>query len=448
MWLLLALLNLAPADARPAVAGADLSAAFADVVAAVGATTVHIEVEKARPWSKGLTQLFVERGLPLPPSKGETSRSSGSGVLVREDGLLLTNHHVVGGAVRIAVTLRDGRRYAGELLGSDPRTDVAVVRIGGGQGGFPAARLGPPEGPRVGSWVLTIGHPYEFNFTVSAGIVSAVGRRNLVADEITDYIQTDVVAHPGSSGGPLFDLNGRLVGLTTAIYAPKGGAPPPGISFAIPAALAARVADQLLQQGRVERATIGLFVEDAPPGAEGAVGGARVRQVSLGGPAATAGLLPGDVLREAGGQPVAGARDLRALVLTAAPGAPLALSYDRAGERKTVELRLGAASAPPAGLSPRPAGALVLGGMVVTAQAPDLAASHGIEAAPGALLVTEVSAGSPAAQAGILPGDVLVKAAERPLPDLAALMAIAEERRVLPLRISRGGGELLAVMVR
>lgn len=447
MWLLLALLCAAPAQARPAASGPALSEAFADVVAAVGASTVHIEVEKARPWSKGLTQLFVERGLPLPPPKGETSRSSGSGVLVREDGLLLTNHHVVGGAVRIAVTLRDGRRFAGELLGSDPRTDVAVVRIGGGQGRFAAARLGPPEGPRVGSWVLTIGHPYEFNFTVSAGIVSAVGRRNLVADEITDYIQTDVVAHPGSSGGPLFDLNGRLVGLTTAIYAPKGGAPPPGISFAIPAALATRVAEQLLQQGRVERATIGLFVEDALPD-EGGLGGARVRQVSLGGPAAAAGLRPGDVLREANGQPVSGARDLRALVLTQAPGAALALAYDRGVERKTAELRLAAASAPPPGLSPSPPGAVELGGMVVMAHALDLAASHGIEAAPGALLVTAVAAGSPAAQAGILPGDVLLKAAERPLPDLAALMALSEERRVLPLRISRGGGELLAVMVR
>ncbi|MEC7948437.1 MAG: trypsin-like peptidase domain-containing protein, partial [Myxococcota bacterium] len=197
-----------------------LGTAFADLAERVGPATVHIQASKSRGLSPGLSQVLRDYRLPLPePAGPKMGRSTGSGVLLTPDGHVLTNHHVVAGGTDIVVTLQDKRRFPATLLGSDPRTDVAVLHIESDEE-FVHGTLGDSDDVRVGEWVVAIGHPFEFSFTVTAGIVRARGRRNLNPAEISDFIQTDAAVNPGSSGGPLFNLDGEVIGINTAIFNP------------------------------------------------------------------------------------------------------------------------------------------------------------------------------------------------------------------------------------
>ncbi|MEY4863091.1 MAG: hypothetical protein RLZ51_1186, partial [Pseudomonadota bacterium] len=267
---------------------------------------------------------------------GEVQRGVGSGFLISADGLLLTNHHVVEGADEIYVTLTDKREVRGRLIGSDRRTDVALVKIEGN--GFPSLKIGDPARLRVGEWVLAIGSPFGLENTVTAGIVSAKGRDT---GDYLPFIQTDVAVNPGNSGGPLINMRGEVVGINSQIYSRTGGFM--GISFAIPIDEAMRVADQLKSNGRVTRGRIGVGIAEvtkdvAEPLGLSRAAGALVRSVEAAGPAEKAGLEVGDIILRFDGKPIDRSSDLPRLVGNTRPGSRVALQVWRKGAQREINV--------------------------------------------------------------------------------------------------------------
>jgi Do/DeqQ family serine protease len=285
----------------------------------------------------------VPENAPMP---GRRALAAGSGVIIdAAKGLVVTNHHVVRDAEAITVTLKDGRLLKAQLVGSDPGTEVAVLRIGAG--GLTSIPLGDSDNLRVGDVVLAIGNPFGVGQTVTSGIVSALGRSGLKADNYEDFIQTDAPINPGNSGGALVNSKGELVGINTAIIAPTGGNV--GIGFAIPSNIVKIVAAQLERFGRVRRGRIGADVSTVTPDIADAGGlaqarGAIVTSVEKSSPAERAGLAAGDVIIEVDGRPVLSASDVRNRIGLRESGSKVTLSYLRRGQRNTVTLETAAVS--------------------------------------------------------------------------------------------------------
>ena len=445
-----------PAPSAPGQPGLDpletaraLGTAFADLVERVAPATVHIQATKSRGISPGLSQVLRDYRLPLPePGGPKMGRSTGSGVLLTPDGHILTNHHVVAGGTDIVVTLQDKRRFPATLLGSDPRTDVAVLHIESDEE-FTHATLGDSDGVRVGEWVVAIGHPFEFSFTVTAGIVSARGRRNLNPAEISDFIQTDAAVNPGSSGGPLFNLDGEVIGINTAIFNPGPQASHAGISLAIPANMARRIVDELRQTGRVARAAIGASSRDRPATTDNPRPGAEVTRVLADSPAESAGLRRGDVIIAVDGEPVAGSEDLRGMVLTRAIGAETRLDIERGSEVRTLTIRTRDnrdLAAPDLGV---PLDASEWGGMVLAPFTPARAARLGVVPPEGEgprVLVLGVAPASPGAAAGLGPGDILLEAAAEAVATVDDVLRATAGRRATTVRFWREGGDAIAAL--
>ena len=279
---------------------------------------------------------FFGRGLRMPQEERRTSL--GSGVIVGADGLVVTNNHVIQNAREIAVTLSDRRRLRGTLVGTDPVTDIALVRIPGGR--LPALRWGDSSKAAVGEYVVAIGNPFRLNQTVTMGIISAIGRSNVGIVDYEDFIQTDAAINPGNSGGALVNVRGELIGINTAIYSETGGYQ--GIGFAVPANLARNVVEQLAESGRVVRGWVGITritdvtpenaEEVGAPSAEGVV----VLEMLRGSPADRAGLQPGDIVIAVDGHPVVEATHFRNELAAAKVGADLRLTVLRNGRRTEV----------------------------------------------------------------------------------------------------------------
>ena len=335
-----------------------LSGAFRAASSGARASVVHVRVvSSAR--TASVQQVPPElRGTPFEDmfrGRGQAPRAgAGSGFIISEDGYILTNNHVVEGADRVMVVLGDRREYEARVVGGDPNTDVAVVKVEAT--GLPVARLGDADQMEVGDWVLALGYPMDLGHTVTAGIVSAKGRsigifgRNGAEAPIEHFIQTDAAINPGNSGGPLVDLNGRVVGVNSAIASPTGLYS--GYGFAVPINLARRVAEDLIRDGRVNRPMIGVEIRDATqadaevfrlPSAEGAVVTAEPR-----GPAARAGLRMGDVIVAIDGTAVRGSGELMDQVMRKRPGERVSLDVVRYGERRRAEVRLEQFAAPQA----------------------------------------------------------------------------------------------------
>jgi serine protease Do len=269
----------------------------------------------------------------------EVPRGVGSGFIISGDGFVLTNHHVVDGADEIYVTLTDKREIKAKLIGSDRRTDVAVVKIEGS--GFPTLKFGDVNKLRVGEWVVAIGSPFGLENTVTAGIVSAKGRDT---GDFLPFIQTDVAVNPGNSGGPLLNMNGEVVGINSQIYSRTGGFQ--GISFAIPIDEAQRVAEQLRSGGRVVRGRIGVGIAEVTKDVAEPLGlpraaGALVRNVEASGPADKAGVEVGDIIQKFDGKPIEKSTDLPRLVGSTKPGTKSALSVWRKGAVKEIAVTVG-----------------------------------------------------------------------------------------------------------
>jgi serine protease Do len=407
----------APA-AQPALApSARGSVDFSDIVERYGPAVVNVSVtgrasrgsRGAEPAPDDALREFLRRfgppGAQQAP-RGDTPavRGLGSGFIVSADGLILTNAHVVEGAEEIVVRLTDRREFRAKLVGADPQTDVAVLRIEARN--LPTVRLGDPSRVKVGEPVLAIGSPYGFENTVTAGIVSAKSR-SLPDDTYVPFLQTDVAVNPGNSGGPLFDARGEVIGINSQIYSRTGGFQ--GLSFAIPIDVATRVQGQLVTTGRVERGRFGVSIQELDQSLARAFGmdtprGALVTGVEPGSPGAAAGLRTGDVIVALDGRPIDRSAELPARVAEMKPGQRVSIEVLRERSSKTLSIIVGTftpekvavvGDAQPPG-APQPAARL---GLAVR----ELRAGEGSPGQPAGLLVE--AAGGPAAQAGIRPGD-------------------------------------------
>jgi serine protease Do len=345
------------------------------------------------------------RGLPFQAPPQEPVRGEGSGFIIRPDGLILTNAHVVEGASRITVQLTDRREYPGKVIGEDKVSDVAVVKIAAND--LPTVNLGNSNTLQVGQWVLAIGAPFGFENSATAGIVSAKGR-TLQDSGYVPFIQTDVPINPGNSGGPLFDMQGKVIGINSQIYSRTGGYM--GVSFSIPINVAMQVAHQLMTTGHVSRGKLGVVIQAVDQGLADSFGlpepeGALVSTVEPGGPAARAGVQPGDVILALNGKTIETENQLPVMVASLMPGTTVHLTVWRDHARRDLTLKLGSMgneAVASAAQQQNQGGSLGLAVRPLTADEQRQAHTH------GGLLVEGVS--GPAEDAGIQPGDIVLAA--------------------------------------
>ena len=368
-------------------------------------------------------------------------RGLGSGFIVSPDGVILTNAHVVKGAKEVTVKLTDRREYHAKVLGSDPATDIAVLKIDAKN--LPVVPLGTANNLKVGEWVLAIGSPYGFDNTVTAGVVSAKGR-SLPDDSNVPFIQTDVAVNPGNSGGPLFNVRGQVVGINSQIYSQTGGFQ--GLSFAIPIDVAVRIKDEIVKTGKASHALLGVTVQDVNQGFADSFQlaspeGALVANVEPGTPAAAAGLKSGDVIRKLNGQAIVGSGDLPAMIGTALPGDKVTLEVWRDGKMINLDAQLGdAAKKVLAATSGKggPGSAKVRLGLTLRPLQPEEKREAGV----GAGLLIENADGA-AGNAGVQAGDVLLMVNGKPVSSTADVRdVVARSAKSVALLIQRGADKI------
>lgn len=363
----------------------------------------------------------------------------GSGFIVSSDGIILTNAHVVRDAKEVTVKLTDRREFRAKVLGADPKTDIAVLRIDAKN--LPVVALGKTSDLKVGEWVLAIGSPFGFENTVTAGVVSAKGR-SLPDDSAVPFIQTDVPINPGNSGGPLFNTRGEVVGINSQIYSRSGGYQ--GLSFAIPIDVAAKIKNQIVATGKVEHARLGVAVQEVNQAFADSFKldkpeRALVSTVEKGSPAEKAGLQSGDVIRKVNGQPIVSSGDLPALIGLATPGDTVKLDIWRQGSSKELTARLANAddkSVQVASKKDAPNQGKL--GLALRPLQPDEKQEAGIDSG---LLVQQAT--GPAALAGVQSGDVLISINGVPMKNLDQVRAaVAKSDKSVALLIQRGDSKI------
>ena len=378
----------------------------------------------------------------------------GSGVIVSADGYILTNNHVVDGADKVQVTLADKRVLTARVVGTDKKTDVAVIKVDASD--LPALTFADSAGVQVGDRVLAVGNPFGLGETVTTGIVSGLGR-TMPDDEATfnyqDYIQTDAAINPGNSGGALVDMQGRLIGINTAIFSRDGGFQ--GIGFAIPSNLARSIMDSLVRTGHVVRGYLGVTIQDLSPDVADqfhlkATRGAIVTDISPDGPAAKAGLKGDDVILDFNGKPVADSRSLGFAVAATEPGAEAQVRLLRDGKEETVTVKVGEQPGDQQLASANSGGGdnSVLNGVEVTDLDAAARNEFDVPARVHGALVTDVDANSASAEAGLTAGDVIMEINHQPVrsaDDAVKLTDHAKSRKTLLKLWSRGGIHFLVV---
>jgi serine protease Do len=376
-----------------------------------------------------------QRGNGRGAPQDAPSRGQGSGFIVSNDGIILTNAHVVKDAKEVTVKLTDRREFRAKVLGADPKTDVAVLRIEAKN--LPVVSIGKTSDLRVGEWVLAIGSPFGFENTVTAGVVSAKGR-SLPDDSAVPFIQTDVAVNPGNSGGPLFNSKGEVVGINSQIYSRSGGYQ--GVSFAIPIDLANRIKDQIVATGKVEHARLGVSVQEVNQSFADSFKldkpeGALVSNVEKGSPADKAGLQSGDVIRKVNGKAIVSSGDLPAVIVMATPGDSITLDIWRQGAAKQLSAKLANAnekSAEVAGTGEAPGQGKL--GLALRPLQPEEQQQAGINSG----LVVQQASG-PAAQAGVQSGDVLISINGVAMTNIEQVRAaVANSAKSVALLIQRG----------
>ncbi|MFS2023789.1 Do family serine endopeptidase [Massilia sp. CT11-137] len=441
----------APVAATPApVAGNPASVALPDftkIVSHNGPAVVNIRVVGTTKVSQRQMPQFDEddpffeffrRFQPQQPrggnGRGELVYGAGSGFIVSPDGVILTNAHVVRDADEVTVKMQDRREYRAKVLGSDPRTDVAVLKIDAKN--LPVVPLGNTRNLQVGEWVLAIGSPFGLESTVTAGVVSAKGRT--IDNNGVQFIQTDVAVNPGNSGGPLFNTRGEVVGINSQIFSQTGGYQ--GLSFAIPIDVAVRIKDQIVATGKVQHAKLGVSLQDVGQSFADAFklqspDGALVANVERGSAADKAGLKAGDVIRKVNGQALISGGDLSAIVAIAKPGDRLTMDVWREGKEIQVTATLASAKADPAS---RDNLAGVDGGAKLGLALRPLDPAERSQVGVAAGLVVE-DAGGAAAVAGVQPGDVVLAVNGKPVASVAQVRDVVKKSaKSVALLVQRG----------
>jgi serine protease Do len=460
--LLLAVLTVGgPAAAREPVPAADatqleaISHTFVEIAHRI--TPAVVGVSTTRVISEGDGSLFSDpyfrwffgnRG-PHPQEREE--EGLGSGVLVSADGLIVTNEHVVGGADHIKVTLSDRRAFQATVVGTDKKTDLAVLKIDGDH--LPWVPFGDSSNLRPGELVLAVGNPFGLNQTVTLGIVSAVGRQGVGISDYEDFIQTDAAINPGNSGGAMVNSRGELIGINTAIFTQSGGYE--GIGFAIPSNLARSISDSLVEHGRVVRGWLGVSIQEVTPELSGQFGlkspkGALVTEVLGNSPAEKAGMKRGDVILAINGQEIENLARLRILVAATQVGTKVKVEVMRDGKERNLNVFIGELPEDVASLGQKPETSPgdfdnLLGGLSVGPLSRDNALRFQLDPGGSGVVVLDVAPGSPASRAGIIAGDVIMEVNRQEVPDLGAYNRIA--RRIEPdqgvlLLVSRRGQTL------
>ena len=380
---------------------------------------------------------FFERGVPMPPQERE-GRSLGSGFIISKDGYVLTNNHVVEGAETVIVRLNDRREFIAEIVGTDPRSDVALLKLDATD--LPVAKIANSGEVKRGQWVVAIGSPFGFDYSVTAGIVSATGRA-LPDESYVPFIQTDVAINPGNSGGPLFNLEGEVVGINSQIFTRSGGFM--GLSFAIPMNLVMNVAKQIQEDGVVRRGWLGVLIQEVNRDLALSFGlekpmGALIAQASDSGPAGKAGVQPGDVVVRFDGQDVERSSDLPPMVGLVRPGTTVPVDVVRQGDRLTLNVtieQLPDTNQVVQNVTSQPK--LILG-MTVDDVPEALRAEANLR---GGVLVKEVGE-DPALGAGLRSGDVITQVGGREIlgvADLQNLLGSLPSDRPIPVLVVRGG---------
>ena len=428
----MAVATLGTASAAPKKTSVDESAlsraisfetALTDVAESVSPSVVSIQVEATRPQNQGSPFFFGGQG------RGGIVRGGGSGVILRSDGYILTNNHVVHGASRIEVRLKNGKSFPAKLVGADSATDLAMLKIDARN--LPQAAFASSEKARVGQFVIAIGSPFGLDYTVTTGVLSAKGRAGIGANEIEDYLQTDASINPGNSGGPLVNLHGRVLGINTMIIG-RGS----GIGFAIPSEIAQRVAQQLIENGTVKRAWLGVSFQEITPELAAHFGGsfeggALINAVVPRGPAEKAGLQAGDVITAIDGKKIQEGRDLLRMVLRHGVGERLSLDVRRGAQTRKVTLVTGERPNEDAAQSHKQSvednRMLGLGLEDLTPRLRERFRYEG----DGQVFVRGVAPGSDADRAGLRPGDIILQADRRPVRSVADVRAALTDGKAL-----------------
>lgn len=433
--------------------------AFSEIVRAVSPTVVNISTTKVvrRDTGPFFEDPFFDLFNPFHdfrmPKKWK-EQSLGSGVIVSSDGYIITNNHVVEKADEIKVTLLDKRAFKGRIVGADPKTDIAVVRINASD--LPILKWGDSEKLQVGEFVLAIGNPYGLSHTVTMGIISAVGRANVGIADYEDFIQTDAAINPGNSGGPLVNIKGELIGINTAIFSRTGGYQ--GIGFAVPSNMVRLVMDQLVQRGKIIRGWIGVTIQELTPELSQKFGlkrsnGALVSDVAKNGPAAKAGIIRGDVILEFNGKEVKDVSSLRNMVAQSKTGSEVSMRILRSGKEYTVKVII--AEMPreitevvPSQL-PDDSGAEALTGLTVMDLTKEIARQLGLYKDDKGVVVVKVEPGSPADEAEIKKGDIIKEIDRKKVDNLGDFNRIASNMKrdeTVLLFINRSGKKFYVIL--
>ena len=423
---------------------------FADIVAQQGPAVVNISVSGTIKTGlssfHGFPQVdpddpfydFFRRFHPQAPQGDETMHALGSGFIVKPDGVILTNAHVVADADEVTVKLTDKREFKAKVIGFDKPSDVAVLKIDASN--LPTVKIGDPQGSRVGEWVVAIGSPFGFENSVTAGIVSAKSR-SLPDEGYVPFLQTDVAINPGNSGGPLFNLNGEVIGINSQIYSQSGGYQ--GLSFAIPIDVAMKVERQLIEHGKVSRGRLGIGVQEVNQQLANSFGldkpaGALVSSVDRGSPADKAGIEPGDVILKYNGKAINLSEELPPLVADGAPGSTSKLEIWHAGKSKEVTVRLGEmkVASSKAETVTQAKGKLGLAVRPLTGEDEESSeVSHG--------LVVENVTDGPAAKAGIQAGDIILAVNGQKVATVDELRSLVDKnQKHLALLVMRGDNKI------
>jgi serine protease Do len=394
--------------------------AFSKVAKSAIPAVVFIEVEKSFTMGGGpgyynnpyelygdeFLRRFFGQGGGMPPRQYRQS-GQGSGFIISEDGYILTNNHVVGDVDEIMVTLHDGRKLKARLVGTDPHSEVAVIKVDADK--LPFIVLGDSSALDIGEWVIAVGNPFGLSATLTVGVVSATGRNNVGIADYENFIQTDAAINPGNSGGPLLNVKGEAVGINTAIYSRSGGYM--GIGFAIPVNMARDIKDQLVTSGRVDRGFLGVYIQDLDAVLAESFGAEDAEGVLIGGvgedsPAEKAGIESGDIVTKWRGEDISSASAFRNLVAATAPGSEVKMTVLRDGRRRDINVTVGSLDGDELVLLD--AGEVrARTGITVDEVTPQVARHFGYEPGEG-VVITEVAADSPAERSGLRPGQLIL----------------------------------------